>query len=163
MLIFSTTYWTDGLVVGYFILDAISLMWRYCYIFKMDKIFLQRDLTMYISEEIGTVIMRFNITWFTQHCCDWGRTQIRDYTHNRHPIPRPSSRASYGLSIVRILKKIDRVVTTSHDVYYIHTAVVFGCVFISIGFNLFYPSMFLQCSAVITLWIFSKILTKYTP
>ena len=62
----------------------------------------------------STVITRSNITWYCTHQCrNWGRISIRDWTRKRQ--------ASYVLSFVSILKKIDHVITASRCIYHIAT------------------------------------------
>ena len=59
----------------------------------------------------SAVITRSNLSrCYIRRYDDSTRTQIRLQTHNRHTYSLPS-RASYGLSIMGILKKIDRVIT----------------------------------------------------
>ena len=42
----------------------------------------------------SAVITRSNLLWYCHwHCNDWGRTEIKLQTHNRHPIPHPHGRA----------------------------------------------------------------------
>ena len=47
--------------------------------------------------------------YYIRHCYNSTRNYIRYQNHNRHPLP---SWVSYGVSIVRILEKIDHVITT---------------------------------------------------
>ena len=66
----------------------------------------------------NTVECRYNavnFSWYYhRRCGDSSRTSIRLQTHNKHPIPRPHGRASYGVCFVGVRGKIDRVITAPH-------------------------------------------------
>ena len=69
---------------------------------------------MGIPIQCGAVITQSNLSlYYIRHHDDSNRKSIRFQTHNRHPITRPYG-VSYGVSIMRILKKIDRIITTTH-------------------------------------------------
>ena len=62
----------------------------------------------------GTIITWSNIIWYCiYHWNARGRIQIRVWIHKNTPHSSPY-RASHGVYFVRILQKIDRVITASH-------------------------------------------------
>ena len=60
--------------------------------------------------QLFAVIMWSNITYYCiRHCWDTCISNIRFCTYNRHPTP------SFGVSIVRIFNKIDRIIWANVD------------------------------------------------
>ena len=78
---------TESLI--YFCICVTRLQWVNPSCFELFDIMEKSDAYHIQS---GAVITRSSITWYCIHqCCDWGRIQIRVWTHKRHPISRPKT------------------------------------------------------------------------
>ena len=74
------------------------------------------DTYMHHQVQSNAVITRSRLScYYIQHCGDNGRHKIHCQTLDSQKTPHSSAwRASYGVSFVKILKKIDRVITAPH-------------------------------------------------
>ena len=64
-----------------------------------------------LSINLCAVITRFNIIWyFTHHCIEWSRITTKPCLDPHKALHNSPSRASYGVSIVRIWEENDRVI-----------------------------------------------------